>query len=141
MKLLDRFKYFVRNCNDYGAGGHEYAAAVSDILEDVSKGNGNEYLSNAFSLQMLENPCALIGVEPIDATEIPTSAVSCIGHRDTANVVSNLLKREIPFNRASITLSSGDVLYVAQVIGGRLPEGATTLPDGVEITFLKVVIR
>lgn len=33
-----------------------------------------------------------------------------------------------------------DTLYVGQVVGGRLPEGATTLPDGFEIKFIRVEI-
>ena len=32
-------------------------------------------------------------------------------------------------------------LYAAQVVGCRLPEGATTLPEGGEIKFFKVYIK
>ena len=64
--------------------------------------------------------------------------VSCIGHTDTANVLSDILGMEIPVNRMSVTLNDGDVLYVAQLIDGRLPEGSTTLPEGFSFKFMKV---
>lgn len=99
----------------------------------------SKYLSNAFSLQML--PVADLGfisVAPICVSDIPAEVISCIGHHDTATVVSNILNREVPCNRQSITLKAGDVLYVAQLTGGRLPEGATSLPEGCKLDFLKV---
>lgn len=94
------------------------------------------YLGNAFSLQMVEFP-ATINVREVFPCDVP-DAVSVIGHVDTAAVVSSILGREVPANRASIKLAQGDVLYVAQVMGGRLPEGATTIPAGMEIKFLMV---
>lgn len=97
------------------------------------------YLGNAFSLQMLEMVSgAMLRVYEVAPEKIPTDAVSCIGHADTAAVVSAILGREVPMNRNSITLGRENVLYVAQVIGGRLPEGATTVPEGVCIKFYKV---
>ena len=38
-------------------------------------------------------------------------------------------------NRISVNLGNNDVLLVAQLSGGRLPEGATTIPDGMSIQF------
>lgn len=125
---------------DEGAGGWEYNSAVCDLIGMLSRGEGRCYIGNAFSMQMVEAP-AVIGVEPCDPAAIPEDAVSVIGHKDTAAVVSTILGREVPFNRASITLTPGDVLYVAQLTGGRLPEGATTIPSGMQMTFLKVVVR
>lgn len=61
--------------------------------------------------------------------------VSVVGHPDTANVLG------VKFNRVSVKLNKGDVLYVAQIVGGRLPEGCTTLPDGYSFKFLKVTIE
>lgn len=100
------------------------------------------YLGNAFSLQMLdleqENK---VSINPVTAAEVASSgAESVIGHADTANVVSDILGIEVPMNRVSVKLNQGDILYVAQVTGGRLPEGATTLPEGMAITFVKVVL-
>lgn len=101
-----------------------------------------KFLGNAFSLQMLdleqENK---VSINPVTAAEVANSgAESVIGHADTANVVSDILGIEVPMNRVSVKLNQGDILYVAQVTGGRLPEGATTLPEGMAITFVKVVL-
>ena len=98
------------------------------------------YLTNAFSLQMLPNVDMLASIVQIDPSEVPADVVSAIGHPDTAVVVSNILRREIPVNRVSISLQPGDVLYVAQLVGGRLPEGATTLPEGFSLRFIMVKV-
>lgn len=95
------------------------------------------YLGNAFSLQMVNFPTT-INVEEVLPGEIPEDAISCIGHADTAAVVSGILGRDIPVNRTNIKLDKDDILYVAQLTGGRLPEGAKTLPDGYRLTFIKV---
>ena len=60
---------------------------------------------------------------------------SYIGHEDTARVLSGILGVEVPFRRAFGTISSGEKVLVAQLSGGRLPEGVTTLPTGFEIQF------
>lgn len=100
--------------------------------------NQNQYISNAFSLQMLGNiEKADISVEKIDgiSDEVKSSATSVVGHIDTANVLG------VKFNRVSLTLEKGDVLYVAQLVGGRLPEGSTTLPEGFRFVWFKVTIK
>jgi len=92
-----------------------------------------EYIANSFSLQMLElQGTATIKIEPVDS--FPASAVSFVGHADTAAVLG------VPYNRGSLTLRPGDVLYVAQLVGGRLPEGATTLPEGFSFRFFRVTL-
>ena len=87
------------------------------------------YLLNAFSLQMVDVPCTVY-FEEVDA--LPDGLTSAIGHQDTANVLG------VPMNRVNVHLTKGDVAYVAQLQGGRLPEGATTLPDGFSFKFIKV---
>lgn len=100
-----------------------------------------KYLGNAFSLQMLDTTVAsTISVVPVQASDIPVDCISCIGHPDTAQVVSGILGRAVAYDRISVSLDKGDVLYVAQITGGRLPAGATTLPDGFSLTFLRVDI-
>ena len=95
-----------------------------------------KYLGNAFSLQMLSVFPAQINVREVAKSEaLSADNVSVVGHPDTARVLG------VHFNRASIRLEKGDVLYVAQLIGGRLPEGATVLPDGFTFKFLKVTIE
>ncbi len=108
------------------------------------------YLTNAFSLQMLdleqEHNIQLLRVEPTSAgvarylLTSPDGFTSAVGHADTAAVLSGLLGIDIPANRISITLTPVDTLIVAQLIGGRLPEGATELPDGFEIKFVRVAL-
>jgi hypothetical protein len=89
------------------------------------------YLANAFSLQMIKAPCT---VKITETESFPPEAQSCVGHPDTAKILG------VECNRINVALEEGDVLYVAQLQGGRLPEGATTLPEGFAFKFLKVEI-
>lgn len=89
------------------------------------------YLLNAFSLQMVDVPCN-VHFKEVDV--LPGSLTSAIGHADTAAVLG------VPMNRVNVHLSKGDVAYVAQLVGGRLPEGCTTLPDGFAFKFIKVIV-
>lgn len=89
------------------------------------------YLLNAFSLQMVDVPCS-VHFKEVDV--LPGSLTSAIGHADTAAVLG------VPMNRVNVHLSKGDVAYVAQLVGGRLPEGCTTLPDGFAFKFIKVIV-
>lgn len=91
------------------------------------------YLLNAFSLQMITAFPSNVKFEEVDS--IPNDLVSAIGHQDTANVLG------VPMNRVNVSLSKGDVAYIAQLQGGRLPEGATTLPNGFTFKFIKVSIE
>lgn len=98
------------------------------------------YLGNAFSLQMLDlQEKTSVNVTPVTLTEVTNADfVSVVGHADTAAVLTDMLQRSVACNRTSVRLQVGDVLFVAQVTGGRLPEGATRLPEGFSLTFLKV---
>lgn len=98
-----------------------------------------KYLVNAFSIQMLQKG-GLVRFEEIDATEVPADVVSAVGHADTAAVLSNMLGFEVPMNRAFITLDEDTEIYVAQLVGGRLPEGSTTLPKGFTFKFYRVIM-
>lgn len=89
------------------------------------------YLLNAFSLQMINFP-AVVNFEEIDS--LPDGLTSAIGHADTAAILG------VPMNRINVKLSKGDVAYVAQLQGGRLPEGSTKLPDGFSFKFIKVTV-
>lgn len=100
------------------------------------------YLGNAFSLQMLEPyseggevwskmEVEEVGKSAIDLA-IEQGARSCIGHQDLANIVG------VAFNRESITLKREDTLFVVQVVGGRLAEGTTELPQGVTLKYFRV---
>ena len=122
-------------------GGYEALGQNGNILNYLAgERKGKVYLGNAFSLQMVADNAIIAKVE-VSPEEIPQEIVSIIGHKDTATVVSTILGREVPCNRESVMLSDEDVLYVAQVVGGRLPEGATTIPDGMEIRFYRITVR
>lgn len=89
------------------------------------------FLLNAFSLQMVETPCSIKFTE---VNSLPEGLTSAIGHQDTANVLG------VPMNRMNVHLSKGDVAFVAQLMGGRLPEGSTSLPEGFHFKFIKVEV-
>jgi len=91
-----------------------------------------QYLLNAFSLQMVDTPCSVSFTE-VDS--LPSDLVSAIGHPDTANVPG------VECNRINVHLNKGDVAYVAHLMGGRLPEGATTLPDGFKFKYIRVEVK
>ena len=105
-------------------------------------------LANSFSLQMLPK---YKRAWDIAVTEFDSKVIkqiinnrgtlagevleSYIGHADTANVLSKILDMPIPVNRQNIELGHDTNLIVAQYSGGRLPEGATELPEGAEFKF------
>jgi hypothetical protein len=84
------------------------------------------------------------GYNPAVRSDI--AEMSAIGHVDTAKIVSTILndvwsdglKCDIPVARKSIKCGRYDTLIVAQYSGPRLPEGATTLPEGACINFYVV---
>jgi len=118
------------------------------------------FLLNAFSLQMLEGDATVrfteVSREQVFSTGhwedrpfndeggVPdgmggerfweSDLVSAIGHADTARVLG------VEMNRVNVTLKKGDVAFVAQLQGGRLPEGSTTLPEGFSFKFIKVEV-
>ena len=103
-----------------------------------NKHDGRTYVSNAFSLQMIEPvPTTNIKIDRISETlfrGLIKNAYSIVGHPDMAKILN------VKYNRESITLHTGDTLLVAQITGGRLPPGTTILPEDVDITYLHVTI-
>ena len=97
------------------------------------------YLTNAFSMNMFELQDSLsfriTRVEyPLDIL-MKEQFVSAIGHQDLANILTDMWELDIPYNRISLKLSTGDTCLIAQYVGPRLEEGTTTLPDGATIQF------
>lgn len=126
---------------DCESGGYEALGQNGNISKYLAGDRkGKVFIGNAFSLQMVADNAIIAKVE-VSPEEIPTEAVSIIGHADTAAVVGSILGRNVPCDRASVMLDDEDTLYVAQVVGGRLPEGATTIPDGMEIKFYRITVR
>jgi hypothetical protein len=66
---------------------------------------------------------------------------SCIGHADTAELVSEILGIEVPMRRVSTSLKDGDEMLISQYNGPRLPEGATSLPEGAKIRWIWVKVK
>ena len=90
------------------------------------------YLLNAFSLQMVDIPCVCKFSE---VEKLPEGLKSAVGHPDTAAVLG------VTMNRINVKLNRGDVAYIAQLQGGRLPEGSTTLPEGFSFKYIRVDVE
>lgn len=104
------------------------------------------YLANAFSLSMLAVGEANIRVNPISVEEAKAlfnkhGMESFVGHADTALVLSSILGIEVPMHRGNLSLYDGSEVIVAQLMGGRLPEGVTTLPEGFSFSFMRVKVN
>ena len=108
------------------------------------------YITNSFSLNMLGEHIGAgelsfsVVEDPIeflrDAETRHGKAVSVVGHADTAAVFSSILATEVVAARTSVVLSTDDEMLVGQYKGPRLPEGATTLPEGAKIIWYHVVL-
>ena len=101
------------------------------------------YLLNAFSLNMIDGNADII-VREISLTTAASLAADCtsaVGHADTAAVFANVLGVPVACNRATVALKEGDVALVGQYSGPRLPEGATTLPEGAAIKWVIVAVH
>ena len=102
---------------------------------------------NAFSINMLptEGYCS-VGFTPVAKEHIAKLAAggwleSAVGHKETADVLSTELGHPIAFNRETVKLRGGQECIVAQYIGPRLPEGATSLPEGARIEYFSVRVN
>lgn len=101
------------------------------------------YLTNAFSINMLKGDVT-VSFKRLEKEDVRnmlrTGFQSAIGHSDLARVVSEMLGITCTPNRINVEIGKNDTLIVAQYIGPRLPEGATTLPENAKIEFWKVEI-
>jgi len=104
------------------------------------------YIANAFSPSMVALSDYYLSVLTIPlerAVKIVREqqerheVVSCVGHANTAAVFSSLLETEVPMNRVSVKLGSNDSVLVGTP-NIRLPEGATELPEGTQITWILI---
>ena len=105
-------------------------------------------LANAFSLNMLDENAEEVSINVVKLTKQNAGWFlrqvgefqSYVGHPDTAAILSQELGVEVKPNRETMTLDAGDVLIVAQYVGPRLPEGATSLPENAKIDYFTVQI-
>ncbi len=105
------------------------------------------YLLNAFSLNIISDslPCT------IEASEITANDAikfasrneieSAVGHAETAAIFSKILNIDVECARKNVAMSAGDIAIVGQYSGPRLPEGATSLPEGAKIKWIFVCIE
>lgn len=102
------------------------------------------YLGNAFSLQMLPEGEHSLKVKDLSLEQaqavLSMGFESAVGHADTAELLSGLLKVEVPAVRVSLVLKPGDQVLVGQYSGPRLPEGTKTLPEGARFRFVLVSV-
>jgi hypothetical protein len=109
------------------------------------------YLSNAFSLGMIDTLHHSDGGCSVANFRISGCSLryarewvakgpwqSCVGHADTALLLSELLSTEVLMRRVSTSLVHGDSILVAQYNGPRLPEGCKTLPEDAKIRWYEV---
>ena len=101
------------------------------------------YILNAFSLNMIVGNADIVVREDSQkvAACLAADCTSAVGHADTAAVFSAVLGVPVPCNRATVALKPGDVALVGQYSGPRLPEGATSLPEGAAIKWLVVGVN
>ena len=109
------------------------------------------FMLNAFSLNMftvfpsevrfMELTVEQVKEEIAYERRFKREIVSGVGHADTAAVFSDILGEEIPMSRINVKLGLGDRAIVGQYTGPRLPEGATTLPEGATIKWFLVVVK
>ena len=100
-------------------------------------------IANSFSLKVGVINLQICPASPDvirQEVELEGGFTSIVGHADTAAVFSSLLGLDVPCNRATFTLEEGVTLFVGQYKGPRLPEGATSLPEGAKVEWAMVVI-
>ena len=105
-------------------------------------------LVNAFSLNMVK-PEMLSRVRMVSTTYIGDDTfdvagikhklnLQAVGHKETANLLTEKLGQPVGCTRSTLTLGEDDVLIVAQYRGPRLELGVTSLPEGATIEFVAV---
>lgn len=108
------------------------------------------YLTNAFSVNMLTHPVqhrvtftplTVEGAQQLCKLRDRDAVTSAVGHPDTAAVFSNILGFDVQPNRVSVALDPTTRLLLGQYTGPRLPEGATSLPDGAVINWWLVKVE
>jgi len=101
-------------------------------------------LINSFSANML----AAFPVQPLfeeislqeAKLALANGFESSVGHADTAAVYADVLGMEVPAVRSTVALEKGDLAIIGQYRGPRLPEGASTLPEGATIQWLRLTV-
>jgi hypothetical protein len=108
------------------------------------------YINNSFSLQMQGDNVCISQPASIDAAKLALTPImendewgfpakSIIGHYDICSIINGSLglqgSQQYEMHRESVLLKPGDVLWVGQYIGQRMPEGCKALPEGAKIKW------
>lgn len=101
---------------------------------------------NAFSFGMIptiDGHSVVIKATPISVERVADmlrdyGVDSAVGHSDTAALFSSLIGVDVPMNR--VTVHGVTRAILGQLNGPRLPEGATTLPEGASITWMFIEV-
>ncbi len=128
MKLLNALSLNMYDTSLFPVAEKISCEKAKDLLFPCHYDSGEYSLSPLSRARKLENP----EISQLNNCE------SCIGHADTAKVLSSILEMDIPTNRVTVQLRENERCIVAQYIGPRLPEGAISLPEGAEIRFFLV---
>ena len=101
-------------------------------------------IANAFSINMLSefpNPVSIrftkISLNLAKQLSQDCEILSIVRHKDTAQVFSSVLEKEVPHNRVNYTWNDDSILLVGQ-LKGRLAEGTTTLPENALIEWYNI---
>ena len=91
-----------------------------------------KFITSSWSPNMLAMPHWLFDCHKITEKEFvmwSMDAYSCINKKNLANIL------EVPYNPKPVQLRPGDVLLVAHLKGGRLPDHAESLDDDVILEY------
>lgn len=97
------------------------------------------YLLNGFSFLMSLIDAGSIDykfIEKEDARLKCIDAVSKVGQRNLAKVLTNEFGFPVEYTPGNIELQDGDKFVIAYLTGKKLPDNATTLPRNVVIEYV-----
>ena len=101
---------------------------------------GKTYLTNAFSINMLNEFPVNITIDRIDKDEFCLNLemrseegelVNAIGHDSTVNLVNKLCEVQLQKNRIEVKMQKGDTALII-MIAERLPEGKVLSNEEIE---------
>ena len=101
------------------------------------------YLGDTFNVQMVDGldpfPIPTVRFIKVNLNEVKLhhkrGFVSSIDNAELAAVVSNMIKLPVPVNKCDVKLNNHSELIMVNLLGGTLPKGCTSLPEGFEIEW------
>ena len=113
--------------------------AQKQIIGTMEAYKMTKYVCNAISIQMLMG----LSKFRLDAIEISKDfffkmtrdAISFMGHHDIAELL------RLDYNRSDLYLKDGDVLYIAQYVGGRTSETTEIPIEDKPLKFYQIIVE